>query len=80
MLTDTFIADPTMYNHALNLDHIPVVHLHNQVKQSAVKTDQLSSSILNSALRNFPIHAVEELPKNKNIVQTILVDSVQRKQ
>ena len=68
---DTFISDPTMHNHPSNPDRIPVIQLHNQMKQSAVTTDQPSSSILNSALRTFPIQAVGELPKNENIVQTI---------
>ena len=68
---DAFISDPTMHNHPSNPDRIPVIQLHNQVKQSAAKTDQSSSSILNSALRTFPIQAVGELPKNENIIQTI---------
>ena len=57
-----------MHNHASNSDRIPVIQLHNQVKQSVTKTDQSSRSILNSALTTFSIHAVEELPKNETIV------------
>ena len=65
---DIFIYDPTMHNHASNPDRIPVIQLHNQVKQSVTTTDQSSSSILNSALTTFSIHAVGELQKNENIV------------
>ena len=68
---DTFTSDPTTHNHASNQDRIPVIQFHNQVKQSAVTINQLSSSTLNSALRNFPIHVVGELPKKENIAQTV---------
>ena len=62
---DTFISNPTMHNYASNQDRIPVIQLHNQVKQSAATTDHPSSSILNSVLATFPIHAVSDLPKRR---------------
>ena len=60
-----------MHNRASNTDRIPVIQLYIHVKQSAATTDQPSSSIINSALTTFVIHAVGELPKNENTVQTI---------
>ena len=68
---DAFVSDPIVHNHASNSDRIPVIQLHNQVKQSATTIDQSSSSILNSALTTCPIYAVGKLPKNENFVQTI---------
>ena len=68
---DTFLSQPTTHNHAPNPDRIPVVQLHNEVKQRAATTDESTSSILISALRTFPLRAAGELPRNDIMIQTI---------
>jgi hypothetical protein len=68
---DTFLSQPTTHNHAPNPDRIPVIKLHNQVKQRAATTDEPTSSILHSALRTFPLSAAGELPRSDIIIQTI---------
>lgn len=68
---DTFLSQPTTHNHAPNPDRIPVIQLHNEVKQRAATTDEPTSSILNSALRTFPLRAAGELPRTDIVIQTI---------
>ncbi|CAF1216868.1 unnamed protein product [Rotaria sordida] len=68
---DVFLSQPTTHNHAPNPDRIPVIQLHNEVKQRAATTDEPTSSILHSALRTFPLRAAGELPRTDIIIQTI---------
>jgi hypothetical protein len=68
---DTFLSQPTTHNHAPNPDRIPVIKLHNNVKQRAATTDESTSSILHSALRTFPLSAAGQLPRSDVITQTI---------
>jgi hypothetical protein len=68
---DTFLYHPTTHNHAPNPDRIPVIQLHNEVKQHAATTDEPTSSILHSTLRTFPLRAACELPRTDIIMQTI---------
>ena len=68
---DTFLSQPTAHNHAPNPDRIPVIQLHNEVKQRAATTDEPTSSILISALRTFPLRAAGELPRTDIVIQTI---------
>lgn len=68
---DTCLSQPTTHNHAQNPDRIPVIKLHNQVKQRVATTDERTSSILHSALRTFPLSAAGELPRSDIILRTI---------
>ncbi|CAF3834472.1 unnamed protein product [Rotaria sordida] len=68
---DVFLSQPTTHNHAPNPDRIPVIQLHNEVKQRAATTDEPTSSILHSALRTFPLRAAGELTRTDIIIQTI---------
>ena len=68
---DTFLSQPTSHNHAPNPERIPVIQLHNSVKQRATTTDEPTSSILHSALTTFPINAAGQLPRTDLILQTI---------
>ena len=68
---DTFLSDPTTHNHAPDPERIPVIKLHNEVKQRAATTDEPTTSILHSALRTFPLSAAGELPRSDIIIQTI---------
>lgn len=68
---DTFLSQPTTHNHAPNPDRIPAIKLYNEVKQRAATSDEPSSSILQSALKTFPLRAAGELPRTDIIVQTI---------
>lgn len=68
---DSFLSQPTSHNHAPNPDKIPVIQLHNEVKQRAATTDEPTSSILHSALSTFPLGAAGQLPRTDIILQTI---------
>ena len=68
---DSFLSQPTSHNHAPNPDKIPVIQLHNEVKQRAATTDEPTSSILHSALLTFPLGAAGQLPRTDIILQTI---------
>ncbi|CAF1988425.1 unnamed protein product [Rotaria magnacalcarata] len=68
---DTFLSDPTADCHAPNPDLIASIQLKNNIKVRAATTEEQSSSILHSALRNYPILAVGALPKTETLMVTI---------
>ena len=68
---DTFLSQPTEHNHAPNPERIPVIELSSQIKARAATSDELTSTILHSALRTFPLSATGELPRTEMIMQTI---------
>jgi hypothetical protein len=68
---DTFLSSPTTHTHAPNPEHVTVIELNNQVKARAANSDEPTSSILYTALRNFPLSATNELPRTDMILQTI---------
>ena len=68
---DTFLSDPTPHSHAHIPERIQAIELTNQVKNRAATSEEPTSTILQSALRVFPLSAVNELPRTEMIMQTI---------
>ena len=68
---DTFLFQPMEHYHAPIPERIPVTELSTQVKSRAVTSEELTSVILNSSLRIFPLSATSELPRTQILSQTI---------
>ncbi|CAF4357649.1 unnamed protein product, partial [Rotaria sordida] len=66
-----FLTQPTLHSHAPQLDHIPAVQLRNDIKARVATTNESSSSVLHSALRTYPLSAVDELPRNEALMLMI---------
>lgn len=71
MSIDTFLCEPTEHNHAPNPERIAVVAFTNEIKARAATSDEATSKILHSALRDFPLGATSQLPRTEMISQTI---------
>ena len=68
---DVIVSGPTEHCHAPNPDYVPVVELKNKIKSRAGDSEELSSVILHSALRTFPLDSAGQLPKNETLLRTI---------
>ena len=68
---DAFLSDPTAHCHAPDPELIASIQLKNNIKARAATTEEQSSSILHSALRNYPISAAGALPKTEALMITI---------
>ena len=68
---DAFLSEPTAHSHAPQPDRIPAIQLKNEIKARAATTDESSSSIVNSALRTYPLSAAGELPRSDGLMLTI---------
>jgi len=80
---DAFLSQSTPHFHAPQPDRVRAIQLKNDIKARAVITDELTSSIIHSALRTYPLCAAGELPRNEalmlmirrqRIVETVDVD------
>ncbi|CAF2675354.1 unnamed protein product [Rotaria sp. Silwood2] len=60
---NAFLSQPTSHSHALQLDRIPAIQLHNEIKARTATTDESTSSILHLALRTYPLSAAGAIPK-----------------
>ncbi|CAF2058161.1 unnamed protein product, partial [Rotaria magnacalcarata] len=49
----------------------PTIQLKTEIKTRAVMTDESSSSIINSALRTYPLSVAGELPRSDGLSLTI---------
>ncbi|CAM4825423.1 unnamed protein product [Rotaria magnacalcarata] len=68
---DAFLSLPTAHCHAPHSDRVSVIQLKNEIKTRVVMTDKSSSSIINSALRTYPLSAAGELPRSDGLSLTI---------
>ena len=68
---DAFLSQPTSHSHAPQSDRVPAIQLKNEIKARAVMTDELTSSIIYSALCTYPLCAAGELPKNEALMLVI---------
>ncbi|CAF3042829.1 unnamed protein product [Rotaria sp. Silwood2] len=68
---DAFLSQPTSHSHAPHPDCIPAIQLKNEIKARTAMTDEPSSSILNSAIRTYPLSAAGELPSGDALMLTI---------
>lgn len=68
---DAFLSQPTPHCHAPNPDLVPAIQLKSDIKARAAVTDEPTSSILHTALREYPLSAAGQLPKNDALMLTI---------
>ncbi|CAF3646667.1 unnamed protein product [Rotaria socialis] len=68
---DAFVSQPTAHCHAPQPDRVPAIKLKEEIKTRAATTEEQSSIILHSALRNYPLNAAGQLPKNEALMLMI---------
>ncbi|CAF1476050.1 unnamed protein product, partial [Rotaria sordida] len=68
---DSVLLELLPHSHAPNLNKILVIKLQNNIKARAAISEELSSTILHSALRSFPLHSAGSLPKSDSLTRSI---------
>ncbi|CAF3039124.1 unnamed protein product [Rotaria socialis] len=68
---NVFLSLLTIHCHAPHPDRVPALQLKNEIKTRTVMTDESPSSIINSALRTYPLSAAGELPRSDGLSLTI---------
>ncbi|CAF4602868.1 unnamed protein product, partial [Rotaria socialis] len=68
---NVFLSLLTIHCHAPHPDRVPALQLKNEIKTRTVMTDESSSSIINSALRTYPLIAAGELSRSDGLSLTI---------
>ena len=65
---DNIISGQTEHCHAPSIDIIPVLKLKNKIKARAAEAQELSSTILHSVMRNFPLDSATHLPQQETLL------------
>jgi hypothetical protein len=68
---DMILYGPTDHCHAPNLSLASVLALKKKLRIRAVETVELSSTILHSVMRSFPLDSAGELPRSDSLLRTI---------
>ena len=68
---DTILSGPTQHCHAPKPNLVPVLELKNKIKTRAVETEELSNTILDSAIRSSPLNAASQLPQSETLSRSI---------
>ncbi|CAF1426686.1 unnamed protein product [Adineta ricciae] len=68
---DAILSEPTKHSHAPNIDQLPVVELKNKIKSTAADSEKVTSGILFSNLRSFPLDAAGQLPQTSSVLRMI---------